>query len=268
MAGRRCAASRSCSRAAAGFRPPGRDRRCARSRDRSRRAAGPPGGDLPRRDRTRFPDGVAVAAELAGALGLAALAGACHALAAAALPRSRRGWAATGRRCTSRLTGGAARGRRAALDDLVAATATVPKSDAGGGDCSPGHPRRPGHARCAPCVVRVDPRPVRAAASPALADPHETVERALPPPLYARVMGARFDALPRAGAGDPRRQGDGGAAGEGTRRRAARSRSRGCSAAVMRFPPAGDYPLHVGFAERDGVETWTRDFGGHRFRAS
>jgi len=36
---------------------------------------------------------------------------------------------------------------------------------------------------------------------------------------------------------------------------------------VMGMPPAGSYPLNVGFAERDGRETWTRDFGGYRFRS-
>jgi len=34
---------------------------------------------------------------------------------------------------------------------------------------------------------------------------------------------------------------------------------------IMRFPPSGDYPVHVGFTERGGKERWTRDFGGHRF---
>jgi hypothetical protein len=33
----------------------------------------------------------------------------------------------------------------------------------------------------------------------------------------------------------------------------------------MRFPPEGLWPLHVAFAEAEGVERWTRDFGGHRF---
>jgi hypothetical protein len=33
----------------------------------------------------------------------------------------------------------------------------------------------------------------------------------------------------------------------------------------MSFPPLGRWPLHVTFRERDGVESWTRDFGGHRF---
>ena len=33
----------------------------------------------------------------------------------------------------------------------------------------------------------------------------------------------------------------------------------------MRFPPEGDHDLHVSFEERDGIERWTRDFGGHVF---
>jgi len=33
----------------------------------------------------------------------------------------------------------------------------------------------------------------------------------------------------------------------------------------MRFPPAGRHPLHVAFTERDGVETWRREFGSHSF---
>ena len=36
-------------------------------------------------------------------------------------------------------------------------------------------------------------------------------------------------------------------------------------AGIMRFPPAGVHPLHVSFSEADGVERWTRDFGGYRF---
>ena len=34
---------------------------------------------------------------------------------------------------------------------------------------------------------------------------------------------------------------------------------------IAGFPPAGHYKLHVAFAERDGKERWTRDFGGHVF---
>jgi hypothetical protein len=34
------------------------------------------------------------------------------------------------------------------------------------------------------------------------------------------------------------------------------------------FPPEGEHALHVSFAEENGVETWTRDFSGRRFRSS
>lgn len=97
-----------------------------------------------------------------------------------------------------------------------------------------------------------------------LAVRHETRERALPPPLYARVIGAGFAELP-----DQLRAlhtvcGDAGAEGEGKVRRGGSPIARLLGAA-MGFPPAGTVPLHVAFAERDGIETWTRDFGGHRF---
>jgi hypothetical protein len=36
---------------------------------------------------------------------------------------------------------------------------------------------------------------------------------------------------------------------------------------LVRFPPAGEHQVHVHFDERDGVETWTRSFSGHRFRS-
>ena len=83
-------------------------------------------------------------------------------------------------------------------------------------------------------------------------------------PLYARAMGARFEALPPAVSAMHEVNGDGGAAGEGsvTRGRHLLARLIG---AIMRFPPEGDYPVHVGFVERGGKERWTRDFGGHRF---
>jgi hypothetical protein len=35
----------------------------------------------------------------------------------------------------------------------------------------------------------------------------------------------------------------------------------------MGFPPAGEHPVHVRFAEDNGTETWTRDFSGHRFQS-
>jgi len=83
-------------------------------------------------------------------------------------------------------------------------------------------------------------------------------------PLYWRVMGEAFDALPR-----PVRQihnvfGDTGAAGTATVE-CGRSPLARLVAAVMRFPPEGEYALHVAFEESEGVERWTRDFAGHRF---
>jgi hypothetical protein len=61
--------------------------------------------------------------------------------------------------------------------------------------------------------------------------------------------------------------GDSGASGEGVV-----SVGEGLMASalrwLMRFPRAGTYPLHVAFSERNGVETWERSFGKHRFRSS
>ncbi len=98
----------------------------------------------------------------------------------------------------------------------------------------------------------------------ALAIRHETRERFLPPPLYARVIGPAFNALPEPVRALHRVCGDAGAEGEGKVSRGGGALARLIGRA-MRFPPAGIVPLHVAFAERDGVETWTRDFGGHRF---
>lgn len=92
---------------------------------------------------------------------------------------------------------------------------------------------------------------------------HETVETAAPP-LYARAMGARFDALPPAVRGMHDFDGDGGAAGEGRVVRGRHPLAR-LMGRVVRFPPTGSYPLHVSFAEQRGVETWTRRFGPHGF---
>jgi uncharacterized protein YbjT (DUF2867 family) len=89
-------------------------------------------------------------------------------------------------------------------------------------------------------------------------------ERLLPPVLYERVMGAHFAALPPSVRAIHDLHGDAGAAGEG---RVARGRNplARLMAWVAGFPPAGSYPLHVAFAEREGRERWTRDFGGHVF---
>jgi hypothetical protein len=93
---------------------------------------------------------------------------------------------------------------------------------------------------------------------------HETIEIRLPPPLYRRVIGPAFDALPVAVRRVHEVCRDGGASGEGRVERGTGLVAR-TVARVMGFPPAGTHPLHVAFAERDGVETWTRSFGQHVF---
>jgi hypothetical protein len=92
----------------------------------------------------------------------------------------------------------------------------------------------------------------------------EIVERPLPPPLYARATGAAWAALPPAVRRLHDLSRDGGAAGEGTVTRGRGLVARAVAAA-MRFPRSGTWPLHVAFTEADGVERWTRDFGGHLF---
>ena len=93
---------------------------------------------------------------------------------------------------------------------------------------------------------------------------HEIVERRLPPPLYARVMGERFAALPEMLRTLHQVCGDSGASGEavvtGGETIFARLIGR-----IMRFPKAGSHPLHVSFAEHNGVERWTRRFGDQTF---
>ena len=92
----------------------------------------------------------------------------------------------------------------------------------------------------------------------------EFSEGELPPPLYARVMEAAFDRLPPAVRRLHDVTGDSGAQGEGRVDRGQGVLARAL-ASLMRFPPQGTWPLHVGFAEAGGVERWTRDFGGHLF---
>jgi len=98
----------------------------------------------------------------------------------------------------------------------------------------------------------------------ALAIVHERVERRLAPPLYQRVMGPAFVNLPPAVRGIHSICGDDGANGRGQVARGGNPFARAIGW-LMRFPPPGDHDLHVAFAERDGVETWTRNFGGHCF---
>lgn len=97
-----------------------------------------------------------------------------------------------------------------------------------------------------------------------LAIRHECSETPLPPPLYARIMGERFDRLPRAVRAVHNVCGDAGASGEAEVLRGRNPLTR-VVAWVVGFPPAGRCPVHVGFSERGGVERWTRSFGAHSF---
>lgn len=93
---------------------------------------------------------------------------------------------------------------------------------------------------------------------------HEIVERVLPQPLYARVMGDRFEQLPVVVRAIHQVNGDAGARGQGTVVRGRNPLAR-LAGAITRMPPSGASAVHVAFTERDGVETWTRAFGDHRF---
>lgn len=101
----------------------------------------------------------------------------------------------------------------------------------------------------------------------ALSVGHETSEVVLPPPLFQRIMKERFAALPPAVQAMHRVCGDAGAAGEAEVRRGTNAPAR-LIGWIMRFPPAGRHPLHVGFREAGGVETWTRRFGSHRLAST
>lgn len=98
----------------------------------------------------------------------------------------------------------------------------------------------------------------------ALAIRHEIASRRLPPPLYARVLGDAFEALPARVREMHEIVGDRGALGGAEVSRGRNAVAR-LVASLMRFPPAGTHDVHVRFDERDGTETWTRDFGGHVF---
>lgn len=119
----------------------------------------------------------------------------------------------------------------------------------------------PPGARHAACLLELERFE---AAFAGLALRHETFERELPPPLYARVAGGRFAELPPAVREMHMVHGDSGAEGEATVERGGGLLPR-LFAAVMGMPPPGRWPVHVRFAERGGAERWTRDFGGHLF---
>lgn len=85
-------------------------------------------------------------------------------------------------------------------------------------------------------------------------------------PLYSRAMGENFGRLPV-----PVREmhdlaGDAGAAGRGTVKRGGSLLAR-LACAALRFPPEGQYDVHVCFAECDETECWTRHFGCYSFRS-
>jgi hypothetical protein len=97
-----------------------------------------------------------------------------------------------------------------------------------------------------------------------LAAVHESSERELPPPLYARVMGERFAALPPAVRAMHEVLRDGGASGEAEVRRGRNPLAR-LIASSLGFPSEGAHRVHVAFAEGEGGERWTRDFSGRTF---
>ena len=99
-----------------------------------------------------------------------------------------------------------------------------------------------------------------------LAIRHATVERVLPPPLYARIMGDQFDRLPSVVREMHAVLGDGGAKGSAIVTGAGNPLAA-LIARIIGFPRTGTHPLHVAFAERDGVETWTRLFSGRTFHS-
>ena len=96
-----------------------------------------------------------------------------------------------------------------------------------------------------------------------LAVTHEVTERSTPA-LYERVMGEEFKTLAPAVRRMHEVYGDAGAEGRGEVAIGSSAMAR-LICRIMRFPPAGSHPVHVAFGECDGVERWTRDFGGHRF---
>ncbi len=92
----------------------------------------------------------------------------------------------------------------------------------------------------------------------------ETVELETSEPLYRRLLGESFDRLPASVRSMHEVHGDAGAAGEGEVKRGGGLLGR-LIGAIVGFPPAGTYPVHVEFLEQGGRERWIRHFGPHRF---
>lgn len=86
-----------------------------------------------------------------------------------------------------------------------------------------------------------------------------------PEPLYARVMGEEFDQLPAAVRAMHLLNGDLGAHGTAQVVRGGSLGARLIGRAFGFPAAAAEVPVSVWMAERDGVETWRRDFGGACF---
>jgi hypothetical protein len=89
-------------------------------------------------------------------------------------------------------------------------------------------------------------------------------EIAAPPALYRRVMGRAFEQLPAAVRAMHQPWRESSAQGEADVLGATNLLGR-VIARIMGFPAPGHHEVHVRFAECDGVERWTRTFGGQSF---
>jgi hypothetical protein len=93
----------------------------------------------------------------------------------------------------------------------------------------------------------------------------ETRHCALPAPLYARVMGGAFAAMPSEVQAMHSHPTSTQVEGRGSVSRGNHPLAR-LVGYLFRFPPArSDIPVAVTFDIRAGAEIWRRDFGGHRF---
>jgi hypothetical protein len=95
---------------------------------------------------------------------------------------------------------------------------------------------------------------------------HDVSEWENLPSPHMRVIGAAFGRLPPTVSAMHRVVGDAGAAGRAVVVRGRHPLAH-VVARLMRFPAEGEHDIHVHFSQRDGVETWTRDFSGRIFRS-
>lgn len=87
-----------------------------------------------------------------------------------------------------------------------------------------------------------------------------------PVPVYRQVLGDEFEKLPAPVRAMHDFIGDSAAVGTGAVKRGTSPFAR-LLGWLMRFPPAGDYDVHVGFTDRGDAERWTRRFGSHQFHS-